>query len=312
MLETLTLNPGSPLDPNFVPPTRPPSALSTASDASFFALPTRIIVSTIRRHGQQCLLCGRRDVSELVVVRALLQHGEGADEGQGRDPIAYLKELNLLPHGYTRDDWTNLMTLCRPHAEAYDAGTWRWLPNATLRSQLYSAPKTVSADVQERAHGEGGDADGAGDVAMTDATASEVLPPHHSQSLQTEDGLEVVPPETLVDDGIDGDTRNPEIHFQPLELPSFDVLVFRPESMPPVPGDLNHEAGRRQPVGCVWPEWRTLTLNPYVVFAAALPLLDAGNTDGELGAIVRESLSVAARWNREIAREAEVDSVMQE
>ncbi len=82
--------------------------------------------------------------------------------------------------------------------------------------------------------------------------------------------------------------------------------------MPPVPGDLNHEAGRRQPAGRVWPEWRTLTLNPYVVFAAALPLLDAGNTDGELGAIVRESLSVAARWNREIAREAEVDSDMQE
>lgn len=103
---TLNLNPGSPIDPNFVPPTRPPSALSTASDASFFALydassvaspsasdanaqaealPTRIIVSTIRRHGQQCLLCGQRDVNELVVVRALLQHGEGADEGQGRD-----------------------------------------------------------------------------------------------------------------------------------------------------------------------------------------------------------------------------------
>ena len=80
------------IDPNFVPPTRPPSALSTNSDTSYFALyaeseseqvdpknappeylPRRIVVETIRRHGWECLLCGRED--DLTVVRAVLQHG---------------------------------------------------------------------------------------------------------------------------------------------------------------------------------------------------------------------------------------------
>ena len=111
MLETLSLSltPSTPLDPNFVPPTRPPSALSTRSDASFFALydaapasslpspppstpsahpapealPRRTVFATIRRHGQQCLLCGRRDIGELVVVRAVMQHTTGDTEDTG-------------------------------------------------------------------------------------------------------------------------------------------------------------------------------------------------------------------------------------
>ena len=85
------------LDPNFAPPTRPPSALSTASDTSYFALykeppvdeknppaeylPRRIVVETIRRHGWACLLCGRKD--DLAVVRAVLQHGH--DRGQNEN-----------------------------------------------------------------------------------------------------------------------------------------------------------------------------------------------------------------------------------
>ena len=32
----------------------------------------------IRRHKGQCLLCGRRD--DLTVMRAVLQHGAGAEE----------------------------------------------------------------------------------------------------------------------------------------------------------------------------------------------------------------------------------------
>ena len=91
------------LDPNFAPPTRPPSALSTTSDTSYFALyeepaaaqpvdeknppaeylPRRIVVETIRRHGWACLLCGRKD--DLAVVRAVLQHGPGQDGAQDRD-----------------------------------------------------------------------------------------------------------------------------------------------------------------------------------------------------------------------------------
>ena len=82
----------------FTPPTRPQSALSAASDTSHFALhdegagagppidepapveylPLRMIVETIRRHKGQCLLCGSRD--DLTVMRAVLQHGVGAEE----------------------------------------------------------------------------------------------------------------------------------------------------------------------------------------------------------------------------------------
>ena len=89
------------LDPNFAPPTRPPSALSTTSDTSYFALyeepaaaqpvdeknppaeylPRRIVVETIRRHGWACLLCGRKD--DLAVVRAVLQHGHGHHSQHG-------------------------------------------------------------------------------------------------------------------------------------------------------------------------------------------------------------------------------------
>ena len=89
------------IDPNFAPPTRPPSALSATSDTSYFALyeepdaeqhvdqknppaeylPRRIVVETIRRHGWECLLCGRKD--DLNVVRAVLQHG--GDHGEDAD-----------------------------------------------------------------------------------------------------------------------------------------------------------------------------------------------------------------------------------
>lgn len=92
------------------------------------------------------------------------------------DDMCVLILLSLLvPEILWADSECGMPAVCRPHAEAYDAGTWRWLPNATFRSQLPSAPKTASADVQERAHEEGGEGDGAGDVAMTDATVSEVI-----------------------------------------------------------------------------------------------------------------------------------------
>ena len=93
--------------------------------------------------------------------------------------------------------------MCRPHAEAYDAGTWRWLPGAALREQLATAPP------HEHTYAPPADDAEDGDVTMTDMTPS--------QSNQTEDGLEPLPvAETLVDDGISGDTKNPEIHFQPV------------------------------------------------------------------------------------------------
>ena len=117
----------SPLDPNFSPPTRPPSALSTTSDASFFELyedaasapstehlPRRMVFSTMRRHGQQCLLCGRPGkgkgsagtgagtgmAGELVVTRVLLQHSHSEPDGHGEDTdVSRIFVLSLRVHG---------------------------------------------------------------------------------------------------------------------------------------------------------------------------------------------------------------------
>ena len=101
------------IDPNFVPPTRPPSALSTNSDTSYFALyaeseseqvdpknappeylPRRIVVETIRRHGWECLLCGRED--DLTVVRAVLQHGIKSTDQDVRCPDASWLRIRLI------------------------------------------------------------------------------------------------------------------------------------------------------------------------------------------------------------------------
>ena len=79
-----------------------------------------------------------------------------------------------------------------------------------------------------------------------------------------------------------------------MDLPAFDVLVFAPALMPAVPSG----APAR-----VWRDWRPLTLNPYVAFAAALPLLHApvaeAGADGldPLGAVPAECLSVRAAWD---------------
>ncbi|KAI0718741.1 hypothetical protein C8T65DRAFT_637947 [Cerioporus squamosus] len=265
----------TPLDPNFTPPTRPPSALSTTSDASFFELyegsghasptqagpstqglehlPRRTVFSTIRRHGQQCLLCGRSGREELVVVRAVMQHAHHEHDdgrGQNRDPISTLKALGFLPHGYTRDDWTNLMTLCRPHAEAYDQGAWRWLPGSAVREQLATATPSAHAEIDAKTpsirHSALADErDGDGDVPMTEITvdpAVEVADEPLDESdrtgedARTQDNLSLAvhyesgPAETLVDDGISGDMRNPEISFQPVRRrgTTYRLRLLRP------------------------------------------------------------------------------------
>ncbi|TBU44237.1 hypothetical protein BD309DRAFT_958876 [Dichomitus squalens] len=286
------------IDPNLAPPTRPPSALSTNSDTSYFALyeeseseqvdpdnrppeylPRRIVVETIRRHGWECLLCGRGD--DLTVVRAVLQH---ENEGASEDPISWLKSFGLLPPGYERDDWTNLMTLCGLHARAYDEGVWRWVPCAKYRRQMFSAlPARANAL-------ENGD----GDVTMTDDIADETSKEFDDSSLSPISPSDAgVPAETLVDDGISGTTRKTEIRFQPMETPQFDVLVFRPESMPAVPNALSKSSA------AVWREWRTLILNPYVAYASSLEVIgvaDSASQDVLLQGVSKECLDIRSRW----------------
>ncbi|KAM5543461.1 hypothetical protein V8D89_002712 [Ganoderma adspersum] len=301
------------IDPNFTPPTRPPSALSTTSDTSYFALyeepaaeqpvdeknppaeylPRRIVVETIRRHGWACLLCGRKD--DLAVVRAVLQHGHGGDqhENGGHDPIAWLKSLGLLAPTYDRDDWTNLMTLCGPHARAYEDGVWRWVPGAKFRSQMAGAVSSRHVSASENFEDEDGD------VTMSDITVEEFTKEITKSPCEATDewgeGVAVTA-ETLVDDGISGNTKNPEIHFKPMELPQFDVLVFRPEAMPSV------QNPPANPPAAVWCEWRNLTLNPYIAFASSLSVIkNGGPLSREDSSLLRqvfdECLGIQSTWD---------------
>ncbi|KAI1794321.1 hypothetical protein LXA43DRAFT_996569 [Ganoderma leucocontextum] len=296
------------IDPNFAPPSRPPSALSMTSDTSYFALyeepdaeqvdqknpppeylPRRIVVETIRRHGWECLLCGRKD--DLTVVRAVLQHGHHEESS---DPISWLRSFRLLPPTYERDDWTNLMTLCGPHARAYDEGVWRWVPGATFRGQMPSAVSPRHIPASESFEDEDGD------VTMSDITVDELAQELAESSCKavaySDEGLRVlrVPAETLVDDGISGNTKNPEIHFKPMELPQFDVLVFRPDAMPAV------QNGPTSPSATVWRDWRKLTLNPYVAYASSLSVIRTDGSrsqEGSLQQVLDECLAIRSRWD---------------
>ena len=77
-----------------------------------------------------------------------------------------------------------------------------------------------------------------------------------------------------------------------LSLPSFDVLVFAPDRMPAVPGGT-------APPPRVWRDWRPLTLNPYVAYAAALALLKRAPPaamDEALCEVGEECRAVRAAW----------------
>ncbi|KAH9941887.1 uncharacterized protein BXZ73DRAFT_41769 [Epithele typhae] len=291
----------------FTPPTRPQSALSVASDTSHFALhdegeatahpitnnppteylPFRMIVETIRRHKGQCLLCGRKD--DLTVMRAILQHGVGAEQP---DPISWLQGLKALPVEYTRDEWTNLMTLCKPHARAYEDNVWRWVPGAAFRAHMAEPAPVSGAATPSHAASEDGEAD-----EMDEGEDCEARGPYSPSEFVSG---------TTVDDGISGQTHNPEIRFQPVrrpppppaqvELPYFDVLVLVPELMPAAP-TLSGGGG----VPRVWRDWRPLTVNPYVAYAAALPLLQQqqqppSGEDAGLRQVAEECLAVHAAW----------------
>ena len=86
-----------------------------------------------------------------------------------------------------------------------------------------------------------------------------------------------------------------------MELPYFDVLVLAPELMPapPTPGSA---AGAD--LARVWHNWRPLTLNPYVAYAAALTLLarapEGGNGDA-LRVVREECLAVRDSWEARAA-----------
>ena len=130
----------------------------------------------------------------------------------------------------------NLRLVCGPHAKAYDDNVWRWVPGAKFREQMPSAVSLRHVSASESSEDEDGD------VTMSDITVEEVrrdsplrahpvlifsyftLYPQLTKELaessckvapESVEGLGV-PAETLVDDGISGNTKNPEIHFKPV------------------------------------------------------------------------------------------------
>ena len=78
-----------------------------------------------------------------------------------------------------------------------------------------------------------------------------------------------------------------------MELPQFDVLVFRPEEMSPV------QNVPANPSTTVWRDWRTLTLNPYVAYASSLAAMGSDGSqllEGSLRQVSTECLAIRSRW----------------
>ncbi|KAH9910848.1 uncharacterized protein BXZ73DRAFT_83115 [Epithele typhae] len=196
----------------FTPPTHLQSALSVASDTSHFVLhnkgeatahpitnnpptkylPFQMTMETIRQHKGQCLLCGQKD--NLTVMRTILQHGVGTEQ---LDPISWLQGLKALPVEYTCDEWTNLMTLCKPHARVYEDNVWWWVPSTALRAHMANLVPISGAATPSHATSEDGEAD-----EMDEGEDSEAHGPYSPSEFIS--GI-------TIDDGISGQMHNPEI-----------------------------------------------------------------------------------------------------
>ena len=80
-----------------------------------------------------------------------------------------------------------------------------------------------------------------------------------------------------------------------MELPLFDVLVFRPEAMPPV-----ENVPATPSATSVWRDWRKLTLNPYVAYASSLSIIGPAGSrllEASLQQVTAECLAIRSRWD---------------
>ncbi|KAH9946428.1 uncharacterized protein BXZ73DRAFT_73182 [Epithele typhae] len=202
----ITISDLNSLSEPFTPPTHLQSALSVTSDTSHFVLhnkgeatahpitnnpptkylPFQMTMETIRQHKGQCLLCGQKD--NLTAMRTILQHGVGTEQLDG---------LKALPVEYTCDEWTNLMTLCKPHARVYEDNVWWWVPSTALRAHMANLVPISGAATPSHATSEDGEAD-----EMDEGEDSEAHGPYSPSEFIS--GI-------TIDDGISGQMHNPEI-----------------------------------------------------------------------------------------------------
>ncbi|KAI0373595.1 hypothetical protein BV20DRAFT_747643 [Pilatotrama ljubarskyi] len=84
------------------------------------------------RDRSRCLLCGSQDLA--VSHRVIAEHKDAET-----NPILCLTGHKLLPEQYEGNDLGNLMTLCEPHAVAYDEAAWRLVPAEEWRVKMAHA-----------------------------------------------------------------------------------------------------------------------------------------------------------------------------
>ncbi|EJF59623.1 hypothetical protein DICSQDRAFT_156158 [Dichomitus squalens LYAD-421 SS1] len=206
----------------------------------------------------KCQLCDGKD--DLEKVRLCLSHG---DYFTADNPLPWLESLKLIPKTFGRNHPGNRMMLCKPHADAYRKDVWRWFPSADVRSRMRHTEATT---VWRLANDLQGASPGPDPKAIGNATGIR------------EDG-------TLVD-RLDSSDR-----------PSFDVLIFMPQHMPPIPNVIL--GGERTGVRVIQ-RFKQLALNPYVVFAVGLRMLNSVYVplpDTNLKSIEQECLDIRAGWN---------------
>ena len=79
-----------------------------------------------------------------------------------------------------------------------------------------------------------------------------------------------------------------------MELPQFDVLVFRLEAMPAI------QNASSNPPATVWRDWRKLTLNPYIAYTSCLSVMGRRGEPSPQDAVrevSNECLAIQSRWD---------------
>ncbi|KAI0350305.1 hypothetical protein OH77DRAFT_1413245 [Trametes cingulata] len=267
--ETTKTECSPPLDPNELPVSRPSSALSGSSDFSG-GVDGRAVPGDFD------------PPTEWIpprLVRAVIRGHKGACILCGRTEDVLLHRV-IMHHD----------------EGAISTNSLPWLKCLGLIEQDYTSDTYSNIMLLCRPH-----------VAAWDAGVWRLVPSHEERVRMRHQPVVVHDPADSDSDDHGSSDANAGISV------SFDVVIFVPGAMPPVqaPGTgANAGASTDAPTAkCnqrVLRKWRNLPLDPYIVFASALPLIGAvywPPPDKEIREIETECLEIREAWNSAVPRE---------
>ncbi|KAI9068106.1 hypothetical protein FKP32DRAFT_1754683 [Trametes sanguinea] len=234
-------------------------------------------------HGSRCILCG--STNGLIVHRIVMHHG--AHSRAYLNPLPWIHALGFVepdpsefPLQMDNHMIGNLMIVCEAHADAYDFGVWSLVPAASTRERmLRTVPPIVTRAKQESPVSQGVRQ---GHILLAEGSAS--LTQQHLYQTEPEPDVK-----ELFDLAV----------FLPNRMPALDLLEA-PDSINVKVSKSDIEAGR-----CprVLPGFRNVALNRYIVYASALPMLNAAYVplpDKQLKAVGQQCLEIREVWNNAV------------